>query len=109
MVYKRNQVKKKKNRQNINIQGTVLENENNLNNYKILKRIQFAWSTSALCEREAERRDETLSLLWSLPKKYIFFIFTPDTAGINKPASFHQKYQLWQLRFHWCRHDIRSG
>ena len=40
MVYKRNQVKKK-NRQNINIQGTVLENENNLNDYKILKRIQF--------------------------------------------------------------------
>ena len=45
----------------------------------------------------------------------IFFISTLETVEKNKPHNFHQKYELWQLRFFrkiimlfitTCRHDI---
>jgi len=45
--------------------------------------------------RAANPRDEKVSLLWSLQ----IFHFHPGNCRKNKPTNFHQKYELWQLRF----------
>ena len=46
------------------------------------------------CDIEAARRESEPALISAN-----FFISTPETAENNNSINFHQKYELWQLRF----------